>query len=96
MYASDEKWKVDQFIFGLRVEIDHSVSQRGFTTYAKLLRQCYVIEDSLKRILEEGDQYRFSQKDQGCPTISLSLNIKPSKESREKFKIFSTYSVSRR
>lgn len=26
MYALDEKWKVDQFLFGLRGEISHSVS----------------------------------------------------------------------
>ncbi|XP_050883981.1 uncharacterized protein LOC127087157 [Lathyrus oleraceus] len=37
-YAPDEKWKIDQFLFGLRGEISHSVSQREFTTYAELLR----------------------------------------------------------
>ncbi|XP_050916204.1 uncharacterized protein LOC127131323 [Lathyrus oleraceus] len=64
-YAPDEKWKIDQFLFGLRGEVSHSVSQREFTTYAKLLRQCYVAENSLKKVQEERDQYRSGQKDQG-------------------------------
>lgn len=50
VYAPDDKWKVDQFIFGLRVEIADSVSHRELTTYAKLLRQCYVVEDDLKKV----------------------------------------------
>lgn len=49
-YASDEKWKINQFLFGLRGEISHSVSQREFTTYVELLRQCYVAENSLKKV----------------------------------------------
>lgn len=68
IYAPDEKWKVDQFLFGLRGEISHSVSQREFTTYAELLRQCYVAENSLKKVHEERDRYRFGQKDQGRPS----------------------------
>lgn len=56
MYASDEKWKVDQFLFGLRGgEISHSVSQRELITYVELLRQYYVAENSLKRVREERD-----------------------------------------
>ncbi|XP_050875592.1 uncharacterized protein LOC127079226 [Lathyrus oleraceus] len=65
VYAPDEKWMIDQFLFGLRGEISHSVSQREFTTYAELLRQCYVAENSLKKVQEERDQYRIGQKDQG-------------------------------
>ncbi|XP_050883789.1 uncharacterized protein LOC127086997 [Lathyrus oleraceus] len=53
--APDEKWKVDQFLFGLRGEISHSVSHREFTTYAELLRQCYVAENSSKKVQEERD-----------------------------------------
>lgn len=34
MYAPYEKWKVVNFLFGLRGEISHSVSQREFATYA--------------------------------------------------------------
>lgn len=37
-YVPDEKWKIDQFLFGLRGEISHNMSQRKFTTYAELLR----------------------------------------------------------
>lgn len=33
-YAPDEKWKIDQFLFGLRGEISYSVSHREFTSYA--------------------------------------------------------------
>ncbi|XP_050888517.1 uncharacterized protein LOC127093617 [Lathyrus oleraceus] len=65
VYAPEEKWKIDQFLFGLRGEISHSISQREFTTYAELLRQCYVTENSLKKIQEERDQYRIRQKDHG-------------------------------
>ncbi|KAI5390164.1 hypothetical protein KIW84_075474 [Lathyrus oleraceus] len=59
--------KIDQFLFDLRGEISHSVSQREFTTYAELLRQCYVAENSLKKVQEERDQYRSGQRDQGRP-----------------------------
>ncbi|XP_050915462.1 uncharacterized protein LOC127130512 [Lathyrus oleraceus] len=66
-YAPDERWKIDQFLFGLRGEISHSVSQREFTSYAELLRQCYVAENSLKKVQEERDQFRSGQRDQGRP-----------------------------
>lgn len=74
VYASYEKWKVDQFMYGLRVEIAPNVSQREFTTYADLLRRCYVVKNNLKRVQEEIDQYMFGQKDQ---VISLSLSLNP-------------------
>ncbi|XP_050876633.1 uncharacterized protein LOC127080349 [Lathyrus oleraceus] len=67
-YAPDERWKIDQFIFGLRGEISHSASQREFKTYAELLRKCYVAENSLKKVQEERDQYRSGQRDQGRPS----------------------------
>ncbi|XP_050914925.1 uncharacterized protein LOC127129853 [Lathyrus oleraceus] len=66
-YAPDRRWMIDQFLFGLRGEIYHSVSQREFTSYAELLRQCYVAENSLKKVQEERDQYRSGQRDQGRP-----------------------------
>src|SRR3954462_8668172 len=43
-YAPNESWKVDQFLYSSRADISHSVSQREFTTYTELLRQCYVAE----------------------------------------------------
>lgn len=46
VYALDEKWRMVQFLFGLRNEVSHSMSQREFTTYAEFLRQCYVVENS--------------------------------------------------
>ncbi|XP_050876243.1 uncharacterized protein LOC127079937 [Lathyrus oleraceus] len=66
-YAPDERWKIDLFRFGLRGEISHSVSQREFTSYAELLRQCFVAENSLKKVQEERDHYRSGQRDQGRP-----------------------------
>ncbi|XP_050920379.1 uncharacterized protein LOC127138016 [Lathyrus oleraceus] len=57
MYAPDEKWKVDQFLFGLK----------------ELLRQCYVAGNSLKKVREERDQYRVGLKDQGRPSHQLRL-----------------------
>ncbi|XP_050890869.1 uncharacterized protein LOC127096325 [Lathyrus oleraceus] len=44
-----------------------AVSLREFTTYAELLRQCYVAENSLKKVQEERGQYRSGQKDLGRP-----------------------------
>lgn len=49
VYAPDEKWKMDQFMFGLRGEIYHIIYHREFTNYAELLRQCYVAKNSLKK-----------------------------------------------
>ena len=68
MYDPDEQWKVDQFLFGLRAEISHSVSQREFTTYTELLQQCYVAEGSLKRVQEEKELSRTNQNERGRPS----------------------------
>ncbi|XP_058726825.1 uncharacterized protein LOC131598218 [Vicia villosa] len=65
VYAPDELWKIDQFLMGLRADIAHSVSQREFTTYAECLRQCYVAENSLKRVQEERNQNRTNYREQG-------------------------------
>ncbi|XP_050876879.1 uncharacterized protein LOC127080606 [Lathyrus oleraceus] len=67
VYAPVEKWRIDNFLFGLRGEISHSVSQRESTTYAELLRKCYVAENNLKKVQEERAQYRIGQKDKGRP-----------------------------
>ncbi|XP_058764648.1 uncharacterized protein LOC131638115 [Vicia villosa] len=62
-YASDELWKIDQFLMGLNADIVHSVSQREFTTYAECLRQCYVAENTLKRVQEEREQNKPVRKE---------------------------------
>ncbi|XP_058776820.1 uncharacterized protein LOC131651171 [Vicia villosa] len=64
-YAPDELWKIDQFLMGLNADIMHSVSQREFTTYAECLRQCYVAENTLKRVQEERKQNRLVLREQG-------------------------------
>ncbi|XP_058760960.1 uncharacterized protein LOC131634320 [Vicia villosa] len=64
-YAPDELWKIDQFLMGLNADIVHSVSQREFTTYAECLRQCYVAENTLKRVQEEREQNRPVRRDHG-------------------------------
>ncbi|XP_058780030.1 uncharacterized protein LOC131653766 [Vicia villosa] len=71
VYAPDELWKIDQFMMGLRADIAHSVSQREFTTYAECLRQCYVAENSLKRVQEERNQNRTNFREQGRSTQHL-------------------------
>lgn len=76
MYAPYEKWKIDQLMFGLRDEFSHNVYHREFTTYAEPLRQCYIAENSLKKIWEETKSFRFGQRDQGKPIHHL--NTKPS------------------
>ncbi|XP_058783906.1 uncharacterized protein LOC131658653 [Vicia villosa] len=73
VYAPDELWKIDQFLFGLNADIAHSVSQREFTTYAECLRQCYVAENSLKRVKEEREQNRPFCQNQG----KVSQFLKP-------------------
>ncbi|XP_050908124.1 uncharacterized protein LOC127121721 [Lathyrus oleraceus] len=55
-YAPDEKWKIDQFMFSLRGEIEHNVAQREFGTYAELSRKCYIVEYNLKKIHIEREQ----------------------------------------
>lgn len=65
VYAPYELWKIDQFLFSLRLDITHSVSQREFTSYAKCLRQFYVVENSLNKICDEKDQNKSGYKDNG-------------------------------
>ncbi|XP_058783112.1 uncharacterized protein LOC131657768 [Vicia villosa] len=64
-YAPDELWKIDQFLMGLDADIVHSVSQREFTTYAECLRQCYVAENTLKRVQDEREQSKPVRREQG-------------------------------
>ncbi|XP_058756482.1 uncharacterized protein LOC131629719 [Vicia villosa] len=64
-YAPDELWKIDQFLMGLNADIVHSVSQREFTTYAECLRQCYVAENTLKRVQDEREQNKPVRREQG-------------------------------
>ncbi|XP_058768784.1 uncharacterized protein LOC131642564 [Vicia villosa] len=80
VYAPDELWKIDQFLMGLRADIAHSVSQREFTTYAECLRQCYVAENSLKRVQEERNQNRTNFRYQGRSTLHLKPCSSPSKK----------------
>src|SRR4051812_22559778 len=80
VYAPDELWKIDQFMMGLRADIAHSVSQREFNTYAECLRQCYVAENSLKRVQEERNQNKANFRDQGRSTQHLRPRNPPSKK----------------
>ncbi|XP_058726601.1 uncharacterized protein LOC131597961 [Vicia villosa] len=80
VYAPDELWKIDQFMMGLRADIAHSVSQREFTTYAECLRQCYVAENSLKRVQEERNQNRANFREQGRSTQHLTPRNPPPKK----------------
>ncbi|XP_058775479.1 uncharacterized protein LOC131649738 [Vicia villosa] len=77
-YAPDELWKIDQFLMGLNVDIVHSVSQREFTTYAECLRQCYVAENTLKRVQEEKEQNKPVRRDQGRSGQHLKPRNSPS------------------
>ncbi|XP_058760552.1 uncharacterized protein LOC131633895 [Vicia villosa] len=80
VYAPYELWKIDQFMMGLRADISHSVSQREFTTYVECLRQCYVAENSLKRVQEERNQNRTNFREQGRSTQHLRPRNPPSKK----------------
>ncbi|XP_058746374.1 uncharacterized protein LOC131619278 [Vicia villosa] len=76
-YAPDELWKIDQFLMGLNADIVHSVSQREFTTYAECLRQCYVAENTLKRLQEEKEQNRPVRRDHGRSGQHLKPRTSP-------------------
>ncbi|XP_058784367.1 uncharacterized protein LOC131659151 [Vicia villosa] len=76
-YAPDELWKIDQFLMGLNADIVHSVSQREFTTYAECLRQCYVAENTLKRVQEEREQNRPVCRDHGRSGQHLKPRTSP-------------------
>ena len=65
VYAPDEEWKINLFLVGLKAEIFSSVSQEEFTTYAELLRLCFIEEDNLSRVPTEGDLKRMSQNHRG-------------------------------
>ncbi|XP_058784256.1 uncharacterized protein LOC131659028 [Vicia villosa] len=54
--------------------------QREFTTYAECLRQCYVAENSLKRVQEERNQNRTIFREQGRSTQHLKPRNSPSKK----------------
>lgn len=43
-------------MFGLRGEIEHSIAEKQFDTYAEFLQQCYVAENSLKKIWAERER----------------------------------------
>ncbi|XP_058766702.1 uncharacterized protein LOC131640305 [Vicia villosa] len=60
LYAPDERWKINQFKIGLRGEIDYCVGQQRYNTYAELLEQCYIVEQSLKKIQQEKEQAKPS------------------------------------
>lgn len=64
VYAPDELWKINPFLFGMRADIAHSLFHREFNTYARCLRQCYVSDNSLKRIQEEREKGRLGHKEQ--------------------------------
>ncbi|XP_058754444.1 uncharacterized protein LOC131627621 [Vicia villosa] len=59
---------------------DYSRQAREFTTYAECLRQCYVAENSLKRVQEERNQNRVNFRDQGRSTQHLKPRNSPSKK----------------
>ncbi|XP_058750199.1 uncharacterized protein LOC131623219 [Vicia villosa] len=80
VYAPDELWKIYQFLMGLRAGISHSVSQREFTAYAECLRQCYVVENTLKRVQEERNQNRTNFRDKWRFTQHLKPRSSPSKK----------------
>ncbi|XP_058762994.1 uncharacterized protein LOC131636407 [Vicia villosa] len=80
-YAPDELWKIDQFLMGLNVDIVRSVSQREFTTYAECLRQCYVAENTLKRVQDEREQNKPVRREQGRSGQNLKTrNFPPMKK----------------
>lgn len=53
VYASNELWKFNNFMVGLRGEIEHIVAQHKFDACVEMMHQCYVVENSLKKIQAE-------------------------------------------
>lgn len=79
LYAPDERWKINQFNIGLQGEMEHNVGKQCYNTYVELLKQCYIVEYSLKNIQQERKQVRQSQGDYGRTSQYLKPIGSPSK-----------------
>lgn len=70
-------------MFGLGCENEHIVAQQRFNTFDKLLQQCYMAENSLKKIRVEKEKVRQGHKAHGRvghqlnPKSSLSKGSQP-------------------
>ncbi|XP_058750817.1 uncharacterized protein LOC131623828 [Vicia villosa] len=79
LYAPNERWKINQFKIGLRGEIDYCVGQQRYNTYAELLEQCYIVEQSLKKIEQDKEQAKPSQEEHRSTNQHLRPKGSPSK-----------------
>ncbi|XP_058741362.1 uncharacterized protein LOC131613734 [Vicia villosa] len=70
---------INQFKIGLRGEIDYCVGQQRYNTYVELLEQCYIAEQSLKKIEQEKEQAKPSQENYKRPNQHLRPRGAPSK-----------------
>lgn len=60
-------------------EIKHSIEQQHFNTYAKLLQQCYIGENNLKKFPAEKGKARSGHKKHGIASHELKPKVSPSK-----------------
>ncbi|XP_058766954.1 uncharacterized protein LOC131640584 [Vicia villosa] len=79
LYAPDERWKINQFKIGLRGDIDYCVGQQRYNTYSEILEQCYITEQSLKKIQLEKEQDKPSQDEYRRTRQHLKPRGSPSK-----------------
>lgn len=52
-HIPNESWKINHFRWGLRADIQHSVSSQDYTSLAALVHRCHIAEDGMKRMQEE-------------------------------------------
>ncbi|XP_004515682.1 uncharacterized protein [Cicer arietinum] len=52
-YAPTEEWKINQFEWGLRLEIRGNIGHMELTNYSTLVHKSYIVEENLKKVQEE-------------------------------------------
>lgn len=49
-YATNEKWKSNQYKYALQGDIDHTAEQQDFESYDDLVQKAYVIESNIRKM----------------------------------------------
>ncbi|XP_073225498.1 uncharacterized protein [Cicer arietinum] len=72
-YAPNDRWKINQFEWGLNPEIKSNLAQLEITSYATLVHKSYIVEESL-RSLKENRQLKWQQR-RDTPKSNQQLKI---------------------
>ncbi|XP_027192644.1 uncharacterized protein [Cicer arietinum] len=78
-YAPNDRWKINQFEWGLNPEIKSNLAQLEITSYATLVHKSYIVEESL-RSLKENRQLKWQQRrDVAKSNQQLKVKTSPNK-----------------